>query len=207
VVSGATATKAPMLAGRVRSIAATAPAAGDIPWWAKSVGFLAVLPGLIALAFLLALRIALKALAPKRAKGKSGFGRLAGSLLGGGFSPLPAGPSKGPLGIGAAGLIGYALGRRHNAPPEYSLLMIVSSAGVVPCRYPTAPAALPVAVGDQVELSGRLYPDNTARGWRCRNLSTGVNHRARIVQPWVPFAALASLVLCLWAVVWVLSAA
>ncbi|HVQ58176.1 MAG TPA: hypothetical protein VMS60_04635 [Solirubrobacterales bacterium] len=194
-----------MLKGRVRSIASTPPAAGDIPWWAKSAGFLAVLPGLIALAFFLALRIALKALAPKREK-KSGFGRLAGSLFGGGLSPVPAGPSKGLLGAGAAGLIGYALGRRHSAPAEYSLLMVVSSSGVVPCRYPTAPAALPVAVGDQIELSGRLYPDNTARGWRCRNLSTGVSHRARIVQPWVPFAAIASLVLCLWAIIWILSA-
>jgi MYXO-CTERM domain-containing protein len=193
-----------MLRGRVRSIASTPPAAGDIPWWAKSAGFLAVLPGLIAVVFLLALRIVIRVLVPKREK-RNELGRLVG-LFGGGFSPAPAGPSKGLLGMGAAGLVGYALGRRRNAPPEYSLLMVVASTGVVPCRYPTAPAALPVAIGDQIELFGRLYPDNTARAWRCRNLSTGVSHRARIVSSWVPFAAIASLALCLYVIAGILSA-
>ncbi|MDX6624891.1 MAG: hypothetical protein QOE75_2823 [Solirubrobacterales bacterium] len=194
----------PLLVGQVRTIAATPQAAGDIPWWARSAGLIAVLPGVAALLVLVALRIVLKALSPSRSRSKSGsLGRLLGFGGGGGsFGAVHV-----LLAAGLGGMVGYRLGKRSQ-PVEHSLLMIVPASGrAIPCRYPTPISRLPVASGDRVELlSGRLYPDDTARAWRLHNVSTGVRHRAQIVAGWVPLAALGSLALCLYAAVAVLAA-
>jgi hypothetical protein len=191
----------PLLEGRVKTIAATAPAAGDLPWWAQSAGLLAVLPGVVGLFVIFAVRIALRAVSSSRRQGIGRLFSLGGSSGRGGGS----GAVRLLIAAGLGGMAGYRLGRGAK-PAEYSLLLIASSRGDVPCRYPTAPSMLPVSTGDRVELlAGRLYPDNTARAWRCRNLSTGVSHQARIVATWVPFAAAISFFLCAYAVVSVLS--
>jgi hypothetical protein len=180
----------PTVKGRIRSIAATAPAPGDVPWWAKSIGILAILSVVLGVLAVIAVRTVTKAISSSRREAMS---MLSAGLFGGGRgSSAGSFISSALLKSGKAGFVGYRLGRRERVV-EHALLMVVTRRGVVPCRYPTAPSMLPLAVGDSVELSGRLYPDHTARAWRCRNLTTGATHSARVVAPWAPFAALASL--------------
>ena len=181
-------TEGPTVAGRIRSIAATPPAKGDVPWWAGSIGVLAILSVALGAIAVIAVRTFFKAIStPKR----EAMSMLTSSLFGGrrsSKSGLPLWTEL--LKSGWAGFVEYRLSQKV---VEHTLLMVVTRRGVVPCRYPTAPSALPLAVGDSVELSGRLYPDHTARAWRSRNLTTGVSHRAQVVAPWAPFAAFASL--------------
>lgn len=200
----------PLLVGQVRSIVATAPAAGDVPWWAKAIGALAVSSLAVAVLAVFAVRTMFRALAGSTKKRKGGilgmFAGGVGMLPGGGGGSAKLGLSKVLLLSGLAGSVGFGLGRREK-PSRHSLLMIASSSGTVPCRYPADPGELPIAVGDQVQLlAGRLYPDNTARAWRCRNASTGADHRARLVAAWVPFVALASFALYVYVAIVLLSA-
>jgi hypothetical protein len=192
---------APTVAGRIRSIVATPPASGDIPWWAKSIGILAILAVALGVFSVIAVRTVTRAISSSRGSAMSmmSFGLFGGRRSSGGSSLF------GDLVKSAMdGFVEYQIGQRERVV-QHALLLVVTQGGVVPCRYPTAPSALPLAAGDLVELSGRLYPDNTARVWRSRNLSTGVSHRARIVAPWAPFAAFASLCMYLYVVLAVLA--
>lgn len=193
----------PTVAGRIRSIAATAPARGDGPWWAGSIGVLAILSVALGVLAVIAVQTLLKAIStPKR----EAMSMLTFGLFGGRRSSKSGPPLwTDLLKSGWAGFVEYRVSQRQRVV-EHTLLMVVTRRGVVPCRYPTAPSMLPLAVGDSVELSGRLYPDHTARAWRCRNLTTGASHSARVVAPWAPFAAFASLCMYLYVALALLAA-
>jgi hypothetical protein len=179
----------PALRGKVVAITATPPASGDRPLWAPFLAVAAVLPGLIALAGIFALRTMTRALTRSR----NNFVR---SMFG--IRPAGKGRSWSPgffLGSAVGGMIGYRLGRR-NSRLEHTTIRVDTAQGDQLCRYPAAPGALPLNVGDVVEITGRRHSDGVLRGRRFTNSSLSLNHTARLVAPWVPFAAALSLVLC-----------
>ncbi len=192
------------MAGRIRSIAATPPAKGDVPWWAGSIGVLAIFSVALGVLAVIAVRTLFKAISTPR---REAMGMLTSGLFGGRRASKSGPPLWAELvKSGWAGFVEYRVSQRQ-VVVKHSLLMVVTRRGVVPCRYPTAPSMLPLAAGDSVELFGRLYPDHTARAWRCHNLSTGVSHSAKVVAPWAPFAAFASLCMYLYVVLALLAAA
>lgn len=169
------------LEGRLLSLSTTPPQAGDRPWWAPFVGVLAIVPGVVALMTIAAIRMAMRMMSSRR------------SLLSG----LLGVPRRGaePLSIDLSELL--KLWSKHPAAQEHSLLRMQTPTGTARyCRYAAAPSMLPLQVGDHVSCWGRELPDGTLRARRLVNRTTGTAHTARVAPPWVTAAALTSLVLC-----------
>ena len=162
---------APQCEGVLVAIAATPPQRGDRPWWGALLTALAVIPGLLALFVLYAVRRL------TRLSSRSSRRRL---LLAGGLG----------------GLAGYRLGRRHGGG-EHTALRVRTAGGEAICRCACPPASLSFAPGDDIAIWGRLHPDGVTRARRLENRTAGARQRIPAVRPWVPFAAAVSLVLCI----------
>ena len=152
---------------------------------------LAVLPGLMAIAVLIAVRTFAKSL--RRSKDsliRSPF-KLPETRSKPHWSPSPA------LTFGGLGaLLGYRAGRA-SAQTEYSQLRLKSPGSEIVCRYLAAPASIPVAQGDELKLWGSLGRDGVLRAYRLENVSNGAMHKVTLIRPWVVAAAVISALLCL----------
>jgi hypothetical protein len=173
------------------SLNPTAPARGDRPWWVAAVHVLALLPALMALAAIIAVRTFAKTLRRRR-----------DSLIRSPFKlpQLASSPHRSPFqaltygGLGA--LLGYRAGRA-STQAAYSQLRLRSGVSEIECRYLAAPASIPVAQGDQLKLWGSLGRDGVLRGYRLENISNGTTHKVTLVRPWAAGAAVLSALLCL----------
>lgn len=175
--------------GRVISLNTTAPAGGDRPWWVSVVHVLAVLPGLMAMAVIVAVRMFANSLRrSKRSVSRSPF-KLPDLTPKPHWSPSPA------LTFGGLGtLLGYRMGRA-SAKTEYSQLRLRSPGSEVECRYLAASASIPVAQGDELRLWGSQGRDGVLRGYRL-TIACSKYEQGGGWKPWslgaVPVALLAN---------------
>src|SRR5450759_2715757 len=138
----------PVATGRVISLNTTAPARGDRPWWVSLVYVLALLPALMAVAVVIAIRAFAKTLRSSTGSVSRSPFKLPALAPKPHWSPSPA------LTFGAVGaLLGYRAGRA-SASTECSQMRVRSTGGETECRYLAAPASIPVAQGDELNLWG-----------------------------------------------------
>jgi hypothetical protein len=181
----------PDVVGRVLDISPTPPQAGDRPWWSRAALLLAVVPGALAAASLLALRAVTRAIL----RTERSF--LPKMLPFGGGDSHSKSSTRGLLAAGGAGvLLGWHLRGRHSRDDrEHTMVRVHTGEGTKVCRIASQPGMIGISVGDQVELRGRFDGHGCLRAFAMRNQTTGADHRPRFVSPTVVALAFVSLVL------------
>ena len=181
----------PTVSGQLISIAATPASRGDRPWWVPLTYLFALIPLLMALAAITAMRAVVRAFSLGALGGRRAGGDLMMKMLG--FGGGSGGAHPGALTSLVSGVLQDVLGyrlKRATDPHEYSLMRLRAGKGETVCRYMAAPATLPVARGDHLLIWGRSGDDGVIRARRLENRSVGATHTAPLVPSAVAIAAI-----------------
>jgi len=152
---------------------------------------LALVPVLIALAVVFATQAAI------RSMGRAKEGLISSPLKLGIWVPTPQPRSQLSelLMDVLKTLLDIRIRRASNV--TYSQIRLQGATRQIACRYLAAPNALPVVVGDELNLWGDVGRDGVVRARRLENVSAGSSHEVKLVPPLVGAAATTAVVFCL----------